>query len=138
MTAMIASRVLRGRVPLLIVASVLIGMAACSPFLLFPAKAPQQPQHKSARVNAWEKILPRFHAAEKAGLDSANRHREVIRAFFAERKTHSRAFGDSVLSFWGKWAFVKSSLPFADANAHRQFLREQFEQRVFSGAIWRS
>ena len=119
--------------PFLIGASVLLGMAAYTALSLVQAPAAKQAQYSPARVNAWAKILPRLQAAEKAGQESASRHREAIVAFFAERKRHTRAFGESVVSLSGKWAFVKSKLPFADGDGHRQFLHEQFEEIVLSG-----
>ena len=62
-----------------------------------------------------------MHAADQAGQETAKRRAESVRAFFAERKQRSRDFGEAVLSLSGKWAFVKSKLPFTDGDSHRQF-----------------
>src|SRR5207244_2127211 len=49
------------------------------------------------------------------------------------RKQAARAFATEVLSLSGKWAFVKSKLPWTDADGHNRFLRESFERLVFKG-----
>jgi hypothetical protein len=121
------------RVQLLIAAATLAGMAACAAFKYVQAPSSTQPVYAPARINAWEKITPRMRAANLAGQETANRHRESVRAFFVERKGRTREFGEAVLSLGGKWAFVKSKLPFTDGDGHRQYLRERFEQIVVSG-----
>ena len=121
------------RLQLLLAAATLAGIAGYAAFEGIPAPNSPEPHYAPARVDAWEKITPRLHAADQAGQEAANRYGKRIRAFFAERKQHTRHFGEEVLSLSGKWAFVKSKLPFTDAGGHRQFLRERFEQLVVSG-----
>ena len=122
-----------GRFRLLIAVATLSGMAAYVAFQYVPALCSTQSQYAAARVEAWRKITPRMHAADQAGQETAKRHAESVRAFFAERKRRSRDFGEAVLSLSGKWAFVKSKMPFTDGDSHRQFLREQFAEIVVSG-----
>jgi hypothetical protein len=121
------------RFQLLIAVGTLAGIAACAAFKYVQAPGSTQPVYMPERINAWEKITPRMHAADQAGQETASRYRESVRAFFAERKGRTRDFGEAVLSLGGKWAFVKSKLPFADGDGHRQYLRGRFEQIVLSG-----
>jgi hypothetical protein len=90
-----------------------------------------QPQPDPERQAAWDKIAPRLSEAEKASADAGDKYAERVRAFFAERKLAARPFAESVLSFSGKWQFLKSKLPFADEKSHERFLREMFERHLF-------
>jgi hypothetical protein len=119
------------RTQVLIALGTLAGIAAYNAIKSLPASSPRH--YAPARLEAWEKIAPRLHAADLAGQEAANRHRERVLAFFAERKQNSRDFGEAVLSLGGKWAFVKSKLPFTDSDGHREFLRQRFGQIVLSG-----
>jgi hypothetical protein len=121
------------RVQLLIVAGTLAGIVGYNALKPVPASRISQRPYAPARLDAWEKVTPRLHAADQAGQDAARRYRERVQAFFAERKQNTRDFGEAVLSLGGKWAFVKSKLPFTDVDGHRQFLRERFERIVLSG-----
>ena len=116
----------------LIAAATLTGMAAYAGFNMYRHLL-HAARYAPARVEAWQKITPRMRAADLAGQDTANRHGEFVRAFFAERKRRSRDFGEAVLSLGGKWAFVKSKVGFTDSYGYRQYLREQFAQIVVSG-----
>ncbi len=117
----------------LIAAATLTGMAAYAGFKYAPALCSTQQRYVPARAEAWQKITPRMRTADLAGQDTANRHGEFVRAFFAERKRRSRDFGEAVLSLGGKWAFVKSKVGFTDSYGYRQYLRERFAQIVVSG-----
>ncbi len=116
----------------LIAAAVLTGMAAYAVVKNVPALSTWS-QCATARVQAWQKITPRVRAADLNGRETADRREEFVRAFFADRKRHSRDFGEAVLSLSGKWAFIKSKLPYSDGDSHRQYLRERFAQIVVSG-----
>ena len=122
------------RIQLLIAFATLAGMGAYAAWKYVEEPGSTPPQPAPARVEAWQKITPRLHAADQAGQETANRYRERVRAFFAERKGRSREFGEAVLSLGGKWAFLKSKLPFTDGeDGHRRYLRERFEEIVVSG-----
>jgi hypothetical protein len=118
---------------LLIAVATLAGMAVYAAFKYVPASGLVRPHYVPARVSAWEKITPRMHAADHTGQDAAIRYREQVRDFFVEHKRNTRKFGEAVVSLGGKWAYVKTKLPFTDADGHRRYLREQFEQFVISG-----
>ena len=60
------------------------------------------------------------------------KHCDRVSDFFNERKKRSHTFADKALSLWSKWKYAKSKLPFTDAAGHRKYLRELFEELVFS------
>jgi len=84
------------------------------------------------RRQAWEKIAPRLAAAERESKSEIDRQLAPINQFFDERKKGSLEFARQVLSFSGKWVFVKSKLPFAEDDGHFTFLREAFETHLFA------
>jgi len=96
-------------------------------------QAPATPPSPAA-LAAWDKIQPHLAAAEKAGNDVVEKHCDRVKEFFAERRKRARPFAEQALSLGSKWAFVKSKLPLTDGDGHREYLREQFEEIVFSGA----
>jgi hypothetical protein len=90
-----------------------------------------QPQADPVRQAAWDKIAPRLSEAEQASANASDKYAERVKAFFAERKLAARPFAEAVLSFSGKWQFVKSKLPFAEEKSHERFLQEAFERHLF-------
>jgi hypothetical protein len=90
-----------------------------------------QPLADPVRQAAWDKITPRLSTAEQSSLHASDKYTERVRSFFEERKLAARAFAGEVLSLSGKWAFVKSKLPWTDADGHERFLREAFDRLVF-------
>ena len=92
------------------------------------------PRHKPSpeQTTAWSRIQPQLKAARQAGIDASDKHYQRVSEFFAERKKRTRAFAEAVLSLRSKWQFVKSKLPSADREAHRKYLRDRFEETVFS------
>jgi hypothetical protein len=85
------------------------------------------------RQTAWEKIAPRLSSAEQTSLQAGDKYAGRVSAFFAERKRAARAFAEEALSLSGKWAFVKSKLPWTDADGHDRFIRQSFERLLFKG-----
>jgi hypothetical protein len=70
-------------------------------------------------------------AAETASTEAADKYARRVRQFFAERKAGARPFAEEVLSWSGKWAFLKSQSPWGNDGDYRQFLREAFERHLF-------
>ncbi len=100
-------------------------------------KMAELPVRKSAepprKLTPWEKVERHLSAAERMSNDATDQNVGRIQGFFAERKGHAREFGEDVLSMSGKWAWVKSRLPFTDGDEHETFLRESFERHLFKG-----
>ena len=93
----------------------------------------EQPQPAPVRHAAWEKIAPRLSRAERSSVQSGEKYAGRVKAFFSERKLAARAFAEEVLSMSGKFAFVKSKLPWTDGDGHNRYLRECFERHLFKG-----
>ncbi len=89
---------------------------------------------RQAREAAWTKIQPHLAAADKAARVAIKKQCDQVSEFFAERKKRAGPFAEKALSLGSKWAFVKSKLPLTDGDGHRNYLREHFEQTVFSKA----
>src|SRR5260370_6336394 len=74
------------------------------------------PEPDPVHQAAWDKIAPRLSSAERASVHAGGKYGERVRAFFAERKQAAKPFAEEALSLSGKWAFVKSKLPWTDAD----------------------
>jgi len=92
-----------------------------------------EPHTDPVRQAAWDRITPRLAGVEQTSQQAGDKYAERVKSFFADRKQAARGFAEGVLSLSGKWAFVKSKLPWTDADGHNRFLRESFERLVFSG-----
>jgi len=86
---------------------------------------------QAIRQKAWRKIKPRLAVANRASEDELERSIDTINDFFNERKQGTKAFAASVLSLKGKWQFIRSHLPYAEANQHLKFLEAKFGEHVF-------
>jgi hypothetical protein len=86
---------------------------------------------QAIRKRAWRKIKPRLAVATRASEDEMERAIDSINDFFSERKQGTKAFAASVLSLKGKWQFIRSHLPYAEANQHLKFLETKFGEHVF-------
>jgi hypothetical protein len=86
---------------------------------------------QAIRQKAWRKIKPRLAVANRASEDELERAIDSINEFFGERKQGTKAFAASVLSLKGKWQFIRSHLPYAEANQHLKFLEAKFGEHVF-------
>src|SRR5580700_1471380 len=87
---------------------------------------------KLAPEFAWRTIAPKLSNAEQKSLQASDKYAVRVQAFFAERKKGSRPFAEDALSIQGKWAFARSKFPGARGNEQSVYLRERFEQRIFS------
>jgi hypothetical protein len=80
----------------------------------------------------WEKMRPHLLAADDAFDDAVVVAAKRVNAFFRSRQPKTRDFAENALGLRAKWRLVKSKLPGADEDGFRAFLREQFEECVFS------
>ena len=90
-----------------------------------------QPTNPAATA-AWKKIAPRLSAADEAAHQAISKQCDRVGKFFNDRKQRARAFAEETLSYYSKWRFLKSKLPFTEADGHRQYLGEEFRRIVFS------
>jgi hypothetical protein len=87
------------------------------------------PHYDPVRLEAWTKVEPRITQTKEETKVQAHQSTAKIKEFFAERKLNARAFATELLSFSGKWAFVKG---YFSQGSHEQYIEECFERNVFS------
>jgi hypothetical protein len=56
----------------------------------------------------------------------------AIEIIFGKAYNNVPAFADSILGFQSKWKLVLDKLPWNDKNRHGRFLKDQFEEHIFS------
>jgi len=83
------------------------------------------------RQAAWQKVAPHLSSAERASVDAADKYKERVEEFFAERKRGARPFAEEVISWYGRWRFMKGKLPWVNEAEYGSFLRQAFEQHLF-------
>ena len=92
-------------------------------------KQPSPAEIRRQKVAQCKAALERARA--KARRQAILRSQEID-TWIAGRAKGTRAFADEVLSFSGKWAVVKSKLPFTDEDGARKYINEQLETHLFS------
>jgi hypothetical protein len=113
--------------------AILIALGCLMGIILYAVMRNSSP-YPPERMAAWEKITPRLQAAHQAGERTAQQHSDLVHQFFAERSKRATAFAEEVLSLGGKWEYVKSAVGISDADAHRRYLHERFEEMVISAS----
>src|SRR5262249_45758547 len=93
---------------------------------------PPGPDLVRLRAGAWEKVAGRLREADRASRALAEQHLARVTEFFAGRRKAADAFAEDALSFKGKWALLKSKLPYADKDGYERYLREAFERHLFT------
>ena len=64
----------------------------------------------------------------------ADRGYPAIEILFSKAYNNVPAFADSILGFQSKWKLVLDKLPWNDKDRHDRFLKDQFEEHIFSSA----
>lgn len=64
----------------------------------------------------------------------ADRGYPAIEILFSKAYNNVPAFADSILGFQSKWNLVLDKLPWNDKDRHDRFLKDQFEEHIFSSA----
>jgi hypothetical protein len=97
-----------------------------------PVAPPLPAVSAAARQAAWRKIQPTLEQAGEDMRQAVVKHCDAISGFFNKRSERSREFAERVFSLRSKWEFLKSHLPGSDGDEHRRFLRDAFEEIIFS------
>jgi hypothetical protein len=87
------------------------------------------PHYDPVRLEAWSKIEPRINQTNDETRTEAEKSTAKIKEFFAARKQNARGFATELLSFSGKWAFVKG---YFSEGSHEHYIEECFERNIFS------
>ncbi len=83
------------------------------------------------RRQAWDKVARHLTPADAASAAQIERSLQPIAEFITERKPGVRTFAKSILSLKGKWQFIRSKLPTAEARQHLKYLDRMFSEQVF-------
>ncbi len=86
------------------------------------------PHYDPVRREAWNKVTPRLEQTRQATEADGNRSAQQVADFFAERRRCARDFAADVLSFSGKWAYVKGYLY---SGSHEKYLEDCFARNLF-------
>lgn len=117
---------------------VVIGVIVGRPLinsLLRPATPPPATSNVSP-----SKFAPAPQTLAKPHLDSAKSKTEdviegrliPVRTFFDDSKKNTRQFAQVALGWGSKWRLMADYTPFTKGGRHETYIREQFEQSVFS------
>ena len=86
------------------------------------------PHYDPVRREAWTKVTPRLEQTRQATEEDSNQAAQQVADFFAERRRRARDFASDVLSFSGKWAYVKGYLY---SGSHEKYLEDCFARNLF-------
>jgi hypothetical protein len=97
-----------------------------------PRAAKLAAARKAEREAAEARIEQRLAEAEREGIAAAEQCLTRLRDLFRQARQGSRPFAEDALAFSSKWRLVADYLPFTPGNLHAEYLREAFEQHLFS------
>jgi hypothetical protein len=95
--------------------------------IVLPPVAPPAP---SAR----ELAAPHLTWAAEASERAVDDHLHAIDQFFVDSQRNTRVFAHDALGWGSKWRLVADHVPFTRGGRHEQYLREKFEETVFTPA----
>ncbi|KAF0155436.1 MAG: hypothetical protein FD159_2170 [Syntrophaceae bacterium] len=70
--------------------------------------------------------------AERKATDAVSRRATEFASFIDSKKAGAKPFSKDIVSYHGKWRAVKSKLPFTDAEGHKKYVAEKFNEHLFS------
>jgi len=88
--------------------------------------------------NTEELSRPCLDRADKECERAIAVHVKRLDVFFAASKTRTRAFADAATGWGSKRRLIQDRLPFTRNDRHQAFLRERFEELIFSPAQLKS
>jgi hypothetical protein len=81
-----------------------------------------------------ELAKPHLDRAEKETKRVIDEHVKDLDAFFTQSKKNTRPFAEEALSWSSKWRLMADYMPFTSKDRHQKFIREKFEEYIFSPA----
>ncbi len=79
-----------------------------------------------------EIATPHLTDAEQECERVIEEHIGALNTFFAEAKKNTRPFAEQALGWSSKWRLVADYVPFTSKVRHQTFIREKFEEYIFS------
>ena len=90
---------------------------------------------RAVRERAVRQLLEKHLQKSESEIQGlADRGYPAIEILFSKAYNNVPAFADSILGFQSKWKLVLDKLPWNDKDRHDRFLKDQFEEHIFSSA----
>ncbi len=70
--------------------------------------------------------------AERKAADAVSRRATEFASFIDSKKAGAKPFSEDIISWYGKWRAVKPQIPFTDAEGHKKYVAEKFDEHLFS------
>ena len=92
-------------------------------------------RERAIRERAIRELLEKHLQKSESEIQGlADRGYPAIEILFSKAYNNVPAFADSILGFQSKWNLVLDKLPWNDKDRHDRFLKDQFEEHIFSSA----
>jgi len=119
---------------------VVIGVIVGRPLIDSLLRPATPPRATSPSNSPTLKVAPAPQTLAKPHLESAKSKTEnviegrlvPVRTFFDDSKKNTRQFAQVALGWGSKWRLIADHVPFTTRGRHETYIREQFEQTVFS------
>ena len=90
-------------------------------------------RERAVRERAVRELLEKHLQKSESEIQGlAKQGYPAIEIIFGKAYNNVPAFADSILGFQSKWKLVLDKLPWNDKNRHGRFLKDQFEEHIFS------
>ncbi len=125
---------------------VLIGVMASRSLitLLFhpPKVADVSPSHDATLTTTApdprEIATPHLDMAKLKSTEAVESHLAPVRTFFEDAMQNTQTFAAVALGWGSKWRLIADYVPYTKGGRHENYIRDQFEQHVFSEAAFES
>lgn len=120
----------------------LVGTALAAIWIVSQASPPQKTRTSDEQtivvaaptVSPRDIAKPHLALADRRIQDATKSHFGGISSLFAQARTHTDEFAKSALGWGSKWRIATDAMPFTKGNRNEEYLKEQFEKQVLSGA----
>lgn len=92
---------------------------------------PQKSTPEARRI-AFERSKPHLDKADAESQRLIDEHIRTLDVFFDDVKKRTPAFAEDVLGWSSKWRLVVDKLPYTRTDRNQEYLREQFNNRLFT------
>jgi hypothetical protein len=90
------------------------------------------PEQGVTRAEVFSACRDHLREADAEAVAALSRRAEEFADFINERKAGAGPFSREMVSLRGKWAVVKSYLPFTKPSSHEGYVMRKFEEHIFS------
>lgn len=105
-----------------------------SPPQVFHTSAEKVSDVVTPAVSPLDIAKPHLALADRRIAEATKSHFGGISSLFAQARSHTDEFAKSALGWGSKWRIAADAMPFTKGNRNEEYLKEQFEKQVLSGA----